>query len=56
MYAISQGALAIECRADDAETLRLLQTLHDEPTVMACIAERAFLKRLVTSLFISFPC
>ena len=47
MYAVSQGALAVECRSDDEETLRILQTLNDEHTVMTCIAERAFLKRLV---------
>ena len=49
MYAISQGALAVECRSDDKETLEMLHTLHDEHTVMTCVAERAFLKRLVSS-------
>ena len=47
MYAVSQGALAVECRSDDAETIEMLQVLHDDHTVTSCVAERAFLKRLV---------
>lgn len=46
MYAVSQGAMAAECRADDTETLNLLSQIHDLDTAMACIAERAFLKTL----------
>lgn len=46
MYAVSQGAMAAECRADDTETLALLSQIHDLDTAMACIAERAFLKTL----------
>ena len=41
--AVSQGALAIECRADDQETLTMLQVLHHEPTARCVRAERAFL-------------
>jgi len=41
-----QGALAIQCRADDAETLRLLAAIHDETTAQAVTAERAFLAAL----------
>jgi hydroxymethylbilane synthase len=41
--AVSQGALAIECRADDQNTLRLLAPLHDENTARCVRAERAFL-------------
>ncbi len=41
-----QGALAIQCRADDASTLRLLASLHDEATARAVKAERAFLAGL----------
>ncbi|MCU0490851.1 MAG: hydroxymethylbilane synthase [Chloroflexaceae bacterium] len=44
--AVAQGALAIECRADDAETQRLLSVLDDGPTRVAVLAERAFLRRL----------
>ena len=44
--AIGQGALAIECRADDAETLARLARLDDRTTAHAVAAERAFLRRL----------
>lgn len=41
-----QGALAVQCRVDDVETLRLLQVL-DDPQVRRCVtAERAFLSAL----------
>lgn len=38
-----QGALAIECRSDDARTRALLQTLHDEVTAGEVALERALL-------------
>lgn len=41
-----QGALAIECRADDAQTLAGLAALDDWPTRLAVTAERAVLARL----------
>jgi hydroxymethylbilane synthase len=41
--AVSQGALAIECREDDEETLALLAPLHHEQTARCVRAERAFL-------------
>jgi hydroxymethylbilane synthase len=44
--AIGQGALAIECRVDDAETLARLSRLDDRTTAHAVAAERGFLKRL----------
>ncbi|MGG1664166.1 hydroxymethylbilane synthase [Brevibacillus sp. NRS-1366] len=44
--AVGQGALAIECRADDEETLALLKRLDDEPTRRAVTAERSFLHKL----------
>ncbi|MBI2104773.1 MAG: hydroxymethylbilane synthase [Candidatus Omnitrophica bacterium] len=41
-----QGALAVEARAEDGETLELLSVLED-PTSRACVeAERAFLRAL----------
>lgn len=41
-----QGALAVQCRAGDDETLRLLAGL-DEPELRGCVsAEREFLRRL----------
>jgi hydroxymethylbilane synthase len=41
-----QGALAVQCRADDKETLALLSNLEDEFTRKAVNAERAFLSGL----------
>lgn len=47
MYAVSQGALAVECRADDVNTLALLSKLNDLDTALCCVAERSFLRTLV---------
>ncbi|WP_438434331.1 hydroxymethylbilane synthase [Gorillibacterium sp. sgz500922] len=44
--AVGQGALGIECRADDAGLRGLLAQLQHEPTALAVRAERAFLARL----------
>lgn len=44
--AISQGALALEIRTDDAALRRLLTPLDHPPTRFAVTAERAFLGRL----------
>ncbi len=41
-----QGALAVQCRADDEETVRLLVAIHDPLTHAAVSAERAFLSGL----------
>ena len=41
-----QGALAVQCRADDHATLNLLSALEDESTRKAVTAERAFLSGL----------
>lgn len=41
-----QGALAVQCRAGDRETLDLLLPLHHRPTWWAVTAERAFLDGL----------
>jgi hydroxymethylbilane synthase len=41
-----QGALAVQCRADDQTTLGLLSALDDESTRRAVVAERAFLSGL----------
>lgn len=38
-----QGALAVQCRADDRVTLELLAALEDNPTRQAVTAERQFL-------------
>lgn len=41
-----QGALAVQCRADDHETIELLSAIHDPLTTAAVNAERAFLSGL----------
>jgi len=43
---VAQGALAVECRADDAETLAALAALDHRPTRLAVTAERAYLAEL----------
>ena len=42
----AQGALAVQCRADDEATLALLRPIHHPPTWAAVTAERAFLEGL----------
>jgi hydroxymethylbilane synthase len=44
--AVGQGALGIECRADDAATRGLLGLLHDEETATCVAAERGVLVAL----------
>ncbi|XP_076023979.1 porphobilinogen deaminase-like [Genypterus blacodes] len=46
MYAVGQGALAVEVRAKDVDILEMVSVLHDRDTVLRCIAERAFLREL----------
>ncbi|XP_041651926.1 LOW QUALITY PROTEIN: porphobilinogen deaminase-like [Cheilinus undulatus] len=46
MYAVGQGALAVEVRARDEDILEMVSVLHDPDTVLRCIAERSFLRRL----------
>uniref|UniRef100_A0A6Q2Y2T4 hydroxymethylbilane synthase n=1 Tax=Esox lucius TaxID=8010 RepID=A0A6Q2Y2T4_ESOLU len=46
MYAVGQGALAVEVRARDSDILEMVSNLHHPETVLRCIAERAFLRRL----------
>ncbi len=46
LYAVGQGALGIECRADDTEVLSLLKAIEHEPTRDRVLAERAFLREL----------
>jgi hydroxymethylbilane synthase len=43
---VGQGALAVECRADDAEVLALLAAIEHAPTRHCVDAERAFLLEL----------
>lgn len=44
--AIAQGAVGIECRADDAKTLALLSPIHHAPTALQLTAERSLLATL----------
>jgi len=44
--AVGQAAIAVEARADDAETLRLLAAIDDPATRLCVSAERAFLRCL----------
>jgi hydroxymethylbilane synthase len=44
--AIGQGALGLECRADDANSRALVAQLDDRRTHQAVLAERAFLRAL----------
>lgn len=46
LHAVGQGALGIECRADDTEVLSLLKAIEHAPTRDRALAERAFLREL----------
>jgi len=41
--AIGQGAIAIECRKDDAETIQMLRSINHTETEIAIKAERSFM-------------
>ena len=44
--AIGQGAIAIECRADDQETITMLRSINHGDTETAILAERAYMKTI----------
>jgi hydroxymethylbilane synthase len=44
--AVAQGAIAVETRAEDEATAKLLAPINDEATALAVTAERAFLAKL----------
>ena len=46
LWAVGQGALAVECLAADVETQRVLQSLTHGPTLLAVVAERALMAAL----------
>jgi len=46
LYAVGQGALAIEIRKNDSKMVNILKNLNHRDTVLCCLAERAFLKQL----------
>ena len=46
LHAVGQGALGIECRAEDTELISLLKAIEHPQTRDRCLAERAFLREL----------
>ena len=46
LHAVGQGALGIECKANNEEVLNLIKVLSHEVSSKACLAERAFLREL----------
>jgi hydroxymethylbilane synthase len=44
--AVGQGAIGIECRADDMTTQELIAPLNDKDTSLCVLTERAFSRRL----------
>lgn len=44
--AIGQGAIAIECKSSDIETINMLRAINNPETEIAIIAERSFMKRV----------
>ncbi|KAG0711658.1 Porphobilinogen deaminase [Chionoecetes opilio] len=46
MYAVGQGALAVECREEDSATLALLSSLGHRNTTVAAVAERGLMRTL----------
>lgn len=52
----TQGILALQCRADDDETRRLLAVLDHGPTATRATAERAFLRYLEAGCTVPMGC
>lgn len=46
LYAVGQGALAVECRESDVNTILLLKPLYDPKCAIRVITERSFLRKL----------
>lgn len=46
LYAVGQGSLAVQCRADDADVMTMLAKLTDKSSLLQAITERSFLHRL----------
>ncbi|MFT5083179.1 MAG: hydroxymethylbilane synthase [Lentisphaeria bacterium] len=51
-----QGAVGIECRSDDAQTIAMLQALHSAASAELVMAERAVVKRLEGGCEIPIGC
>lgn len=43
---VGQGAIAIECRKDDNETIEMLRTINDNNTEISIVAERSYMKTI----------
>ncbi len=52
----TQGILALQCRADDEETMALLAVLDHGPTAARAAAERGFLRRLKAGCTVPMGC
>ena len=50
IHAVGQGAIAIECRENDEDILNLIWPLGHFETTITCIAERALMRTLVSSV------
>lgn len=46
LYAVGQGALAVECQENNYEVLSMLSPLIHRETLLTVIAERSFLRKL----------
>lgn len=46
LYAVGQGAIAVECRENNYDILNILQAIHDPYTLLQVVAERSFLRTL----------
>jgi hydroxymethylbilane synthase len=46
LHAVGQGALGIECRAEDTDLISMLKAIEHPATRDRCLAERAFLREL----------
>ncbi len=54
--AVGQGALALQCRADDPATAAVLASVHDEVTANCVTVERAFLAAIGGSCHVPAAC
>lgn len=46
LYAVGQGALAIECREGDERVLAIVKSLQNSKTTMSCLVERSLMRSL----------
>src|SRR5204862_1946844 len=46
LYAVGQGAIGVETRANDENMRKILSKIEDKPATLACIAERSLLRTL----------